>query len=71
LTWLWVAWLLFIIVTFALFEGYALRHDKTTLSRFVWRASKRFPLLPFIAGFIVGVLASHFWWSGIVPFDPA
>lgn len=66
----WVAWLLVLIVSFAALETYALRTNHTTLSRFVWIITHRFPLLPFIIGFVVGVLACHFWWGGIVAFDP-
>jgi hypothetical protein len=35
----------------------------------VWTASKAFPLLPFIVGFVIGVLACHFFWGGITSFE--
>ena len=60
----WVTWLFVIGVSFALLEGYALRNSKTTLSRFIWDASKAWPPLPFVIGTGVGILASHFWWIG-------
>lgn len=65
----WTLWGLFFIVSFALLEGFALKTNRTTLSRYVWIASKAWPPLPFIVGFVVGFLACHFWWGGIVHFD--
>lgn len=70
MSWVWVGWLLFLIVSFACFEGYALANGKTTLSRFVWTVTKAWPPLPFVAGFVAGFLACHFWWGGIVSFAP-
>lgn len=68
--WLWPAWLLFIVVSFSVFEGLALYRGTPTLSRWVWTVSKAWPPFPFIAGFITGFLACHFWWGGIVSFAP-
>jgi hypothetical protein len=70
MSWVWVFWVLAIAVSFAVLEGYALAKNKNTLSRTVWIVSKNFPLLPFIAGFLAGGLAVHFWWGGIVCFAP-
>lgn len=67
-------WTIYIVVIvlggFAVGETYALMTNRMTLSRFVWTLSKAFPLLPFIVGFVIGVLAAHFWWGGIVSFEP-
>lgn len=60
----WAAWLLVVIVTFAAFETYALQTNRTTLSRFVWNATKAWPPLPFIVGLIIGFVCAHFWWGG-------
>ena len=68
--WIWASWLLAFVTSFALLEGYALYDGDATLSRFVWTATAYFPPLPFIAGFLAGFLACHFWWGGIVPFAP-
>lgn len=68
--WLWACWLLFLVVSFAIFEGLALYRGTPTLSRSVWTWSKNFPLLPFLAGLLAGGLAVHFWWGGIVCFAP-
>lgn len=66
----WTLWLVVIVISFAAFEAFALLTDRMTLSRFVWTISKRFPLFPWIAGVLTGVLAGHFWWGGIVCFAP-
>ena len=68
--WVWASWLLALVVSFALLEGYALMDNTTTLSRFVWTLTAAFPPIPFIAGFLAGFLCCHFWWGGIVPFAP-
>lgn len=61
--WVWVGWLIFLIVSFAIFEGYAIKTGRQTLSRTVWIWSKAWPPLPFICGLIAGGLAVHFWWT--------
>lgn len=66
--WFWAFWIVALIVSFAIAEGYALAKGKTTLSRSVWTWSQNFPLLPFIAGLVAGGLAVHFWWGGVVCF---
>lgn len=60
----WLLWFIAIVVTFALFEGYALTHNKKTLSRVIWDLTKGWPPLPFIFGLVVGGLAVHFFWIG-------
>lgn len=69
-SWKWAAWLLLIVVSFSLMEGWSLYDNTSTLSRFVWNITAAFPLFPWIAGAITGGLAVHFWWGGIVPFAP-
>ena len=66
----WAAWLVAIAVSFAGFETFALMTNRTTLSRWVWTVSKRFPLFPWLVGVLTGGLAVHFWWGGIVCFAP-
>ena len=70
MAWAWAVWILLIAASFAAMEGFALATDRMTLSRFTWIASKRFPPLPFVVGLIIGFLACHFWWGGIVSFAP-
>lgn len=67
---LWAVWLLAIVVSFAIFEGLALYRGTPTLSRWTWTLSKAWPPFPFFAGFLVGFLACHFFWGGIVSFAP-
>ena len=62
MTWVWVGWLLVIVASFAAFEGYALHTGRTTLSRFTWTISQKWPPMPFVLGLIAGGLAVHFWW---------
>lgn len=66
----WTIFILAFVTILAVMEAYALRKNKTTLSRYVWKASQAWPPLPFVVGAIVGFLACHFWWGGIVHFDP-
>lgn len=44
------------------YEAFALYTGHETLSRMVYEATQAWGLLPFLAGFLVGMLASHFWW---------
>ena len=52
------------IAALCLYEAWALKTGRTTLSRMVWRASAGFPLLPFLVGLGLGILAAHLWWGG-------
>ncbi len=60
----WSLWIALILASFAVFEGFALVRNKTTLSRFVWNLTKAWPPLPFIVGAVVGFVSAHFWWGG-------
>jgi hypothetical protein len=56
-----VPWL--VAVAFLLvYEAWALRTGRRTLSRMVWNATVAWPLVPFVAGVVCGGLAVHFWW---------
>ena len=57
-------------VVFAIGETYALMTGRQTLSRYIWTLSKNFPLFPWIVGVLVGGLAVHFFWGGIICFAP-
>jgi hypothetical protein len=46
------------------FEGYALSHGKTTLSRYTWDLTKAWPPLPLIVGAVIGFTTCHFFWGG-------
>lgn len=62
----WTSLIVLNIVVFALMEGYALnRADPEaglTLSRYVYEASRAWPLLVFVLGQLTGGLAVHFFW---------
>jgi hypothetical protein len=62
--WVWVGWLLGLIGSFAVLEGWALKTGRMTLSRFTWNLSKAWPPLPWAAGLLAGFLAAHFFWPG-------
>ena len=71
MSWYWSIWLFIALpVTFAAGEAYAIHTGRITLSRFIWNLSKAFPPFPWIVGVLVGFLACHFWWGGIVCFAP-
>jgi hypothetical protein len=63
----WTIWLFGLVpLSFAAAEAYAIMHGRATLSQYVWKLSKVFPLFPWLAGVLTGGLAVHFWWSGCV-----
>ena len=64
LPWVWVAWIIVLVVSFAIFEGFALATGRTTLSRTVWTINKNFPPFGWMCGLVVGFLAAHFFWVG-------
>ncbi|EJW09973.1 hypothetical protein A33M_0685 [Rhodovulum sp. PH10] len=65
--WGWGAFVVAVIATFGLLEGWALATDTPTLSQTVWWASAAFPLLGPLVGFVVGGLFVHFWWPNQGP----
>jgi hypothetical protein len=65
----WTIWLFVLLpVSFGVAEAYALHTSRPTLSEYVWRLSKAWPLFPFVAGVLTGGLAVHFWWGGVACF---
>jgi hypothetical protein len=61
--WVWTSWLLFLIVSFAALEGYAIsKTDGVTLSQFTAEVSAAWPLMPWVLGVLAGGLAVHFFW---------
>ena len=67
LAWVWPAWLLFLVASFAVFEGIALAYKGLTLSMFTWHLSEEWPPLIWLCGVLVGGLAVHFWWHWSPP----
>lgn len=39
------------------------QHPGDTISEIIWAASQKYPLIPFLIGFIGGMLAGHFFWQ--------
>jgi hypothetical protein len=64
MNWVWTFWIAGIVASFMAFEGYALSHGKTTLSRYTWDLTKAWPPLPLLVGFGMGFVTCHFWWGG-------
>lgn len=72
----WTFWLVAIVIiiaaSFGVAEAYAIRNNKPTLSAYIWWLSKAWPPFPFVAGLftglLIGGLAMHFWWGGVVCF---
>lgn len=58
----WGVLIVAILSVIAILEAHAISKNKTTLSRYVWSATKAFPPLPFIVGLVVGFLGCHFFW---------
>lgn len=67
MNWVWSGWLLALIVSFAVFEGYALKNGRTTLSRYTWNAFVAWPPLAAVFGMVFGGLAVHFFWHWCPP----
>lgn len=69
----WVLWLLALIISFAVLEGYAFKHPErsNTLSRFVWSVGQKWPLSLVLFGMIFGGLAVHFYWNWCPALMPA
>lgn len=63
----WGVWLIAIVATFGLHEGWALATVGTsgTLTAFMRRNTLRCPLLIFVLGLLVGGAALHFWGHGL------
>jgi hypothetical protein len=66
-TWIWLVWIAAIFISFAIFEGYALKHGDRmwTLSRLVSTIGAKWPLSIALLGFLFGGLLVHFYW----PYD--
>ena len=67
----WSFFFVALFVIWAAAEIYALKTGRETLSRYVWNLTAVFPLLPFIVGLVVGGLAVHFFWGGVICFAPS
>lgn len=59
--WVWLGWVLLGL----LIEGYAVwtRTQGDTLSETIWDLTRRYPLVAFTLGFLMG----HFFWQRALP----
>lgn len=65
--WYWGVWILLVIGSFGVLEGYALYTQSWTLSATIWDAQIAFPLLAALWGLFVGGLTVHFFWTNQGP----
>lgn len=63
----WVCWLAAFIISFGVFETWALLTKGLSLSMFTWQLSEAWPPIIFICGMMAGGLAVHFWWHWSPP----
>lgn len=66
----WGKWLVIAIAGAAAlgllgYEAYALLRPAKgdTISEFIWAATKKFPIIPLLFGFVTGLLSGHFFWQ--------
>jgi hypothetical protein len=65
---IWLAWFLVAVVSFAIFEGYALRTGRIkTLSRTVYDMNQAWPLTSAVIALVMGALLTHFFWHWCPP----
>jgi len=64
LTFIWLIGLFFFLVGY---DIYAVVKGKPTVSWAVFDTSRRWPVVPFFFGFIVGFLSGHFFFGIPVP----
>ena len=60
--WVWVAYLIVVLIGFAVAEGMAIYLGHDTLSAFVWRVTAWWPPFGWLVGGVVGFLGCHFFW---------
>ena len=63
---IWTVWLAAILGSFIVLESIGW-DSGNTLSRYIYEIGRAFPLSIFIAGFITGGLAVHFYWHWLPP----
>ena len=64
MNWMWIVWLLVVAISFALIEGWAIKHPQRqwTLSRTIATWGARWPLSIALWGMLFGGLLVHFFW---------
>lgn len=64
LTFLWLVGLFFFLVAY---DIYAVIKGKSTVSWIVFDVSRKWPIVPFLFGFLIGGLAGHFFFPIPIP----
>lgn len=64
LTFLWLVGLFFFLIAY---DIYAVLKGKSTISWIVFDTSRKWPIVPFLFGFLVGGLAGHFFFPIPIP----
>ncbi len=64
LTFLWLVGLFFFLVAY---DIYAVIKGKSTVSWIVFDISRKWPIVPFLFGFLIGGLAGHFFFPIPIP----
>jgi len=64
LTFVWLAGTFFFLIAY---DIYAVMKGKSTVSWIVFDTSRKWPIVPFLFGFLVGGLAGHFFFPIPIP----
>lgn len=64
LTFIWLVGLFFFLIAY---DIYAVMKNKPTVSWAVFDISRKWPIIPFLFGFLVGGLAGHFFFPIPIP----
>jgi hypothetical protein len=64
LTFIWLAGTFFFLIAY---DIYAITKGKSTVSWIVFDTSRKWPIVPFLFGFLVGGLAGHFFFPIPIP----
>lgn len=62
MAWIWTGWLIFLVVSFSIFEAIAIGYGGMTLSMFTWILSQKWPPIIWVMGVLAGGLTVHFFW---------
>jgi hypothetical protein len=64
LTFIWLVGTFFFLIAY---DIYAVMKGKSTVSWIVFNTSRKWPIVPFLFGFLVGGLAGHFFFPIPIP----
>jgi hypothetical protein len=64
LTFIWLVVTFFLLI---IYDIYAVTKGKSTISWIVFDTSRRWPVIPFLSGFIIGFLMGHLFFPIPVP----